>query len=153
MAEFQSRAVRSLAELHEVELRKFLETWRRFKASGKPMPEAHGDESYASAETLVTHVQAAARSYMLWIREVLGQPVTEPPRIREPELILPRLDAFMEETLDAWKRHLASLTDEQLGPVQYKSRWGELFTIDAMLEHAVVHPMRHRVQLERILKT
>ena len=40
MAEFQSRAVASLVELHSVELRRFMDTWKRFQASGKPMPES-----------------------------------------------------------------------------------------------------------------
>ena len=41
--EFRSRAVRSLVELHEVELRNFVDVWERFKASGAAMPEAKGD--------------------------------------------------------------------------------------------------------------
>ena len=34
--EFSSRAVRSLVELHEQELRSFLDVWKRFVASGRP---------------------------------------------------------------------------------------------------------------------
>jgi len=30
-------------------------------------------------------------------------------------------------------------------------RWGEDYNIEQMLEHAVVHPMRHRIQLERLM--
>ena len=151
MTEFRSRAVRSLTELHALELRGFLATWKRFKASGKPMPEARGDADYETPERLVAHVQGSARSYLLWMWEVLDQPIADLELIRDPAVIVPRLDAFMEETLDGWQRHLARLEDEQLGPTQYVSRWGEPFTIDQMLEHAVIHPMRHRIQLERIL--
>jgi hypothetical protein len=32
-----------------------------------------------------------------------------------------------------------------------RSRWGEDYSIEQMLEHAIVHPMRHRIQLERPL--
>lgn len=151
MTDYQSRAVRSMVELHDAELRSFVATWKRFKASGKPMPEAHGDPDYESAERLVTHVQGAARGYLTWIREVLGDPITDLEIVRDPAIVVPRLDAYMEETLAAWPRHLARLTDEQLAPDQHKSRWGEMFTVDQMLEHAVIHPMRHRIQLERIL--
>ena len=153
MREFRSRAVRSLSELHEAELRGFLATWKRFKASRKPMPEARGDADYESPERLVAHVQGSARSYLLWIWEVLDQPIADLELIRDPAVIVPRLDAFMEETLEGWQRHLARLEDEQLAPAQYVSRWGEPFTIDQMIEHAVVHPMRHRIQLERILSS
>jgi len=151
MSEFRSRGVRSLVELHERELPEFLATWRRFAASGKPMPEAHGDEDYENRERLVAHVQRSARSYLLWIWEMLERPIEDLPYVREPDEIVPRLDAYMAETLDGWRRHLAPLAPEQLAPKQYLSRWGEPHTIEQMLEHAVVHPMRHRIQLERIL--
>jgi hypothetical protein len=151
MTEFRSRAVRSLVELHETELRKFVETWKRFKTSRRPMPEAHGDADYESPERLVTHVQGAARGYLTWIREVLGDPITDLEIVRDPAIVVPRLDAYLAETLEAWPRHLAGLLDTQLSPAQHKSRWGEMFTIDQMLEHAVVHPMRHRIQLDRLL--
>ena len=151
MDEFKSRAVQSLVELHDKELRAFVATWRRLVASGKPMPEARGDASYQSAEHLVAHVQGAARSYLLWIRLQLEKPIEDLPLTRDPAVIVPRLDAFLEETLDGWRRHLAPLEDEELAPRQYISRWGEPHTIEQMLEHAVVHPMRHRIQLERIL--
>ena len=151
MIEFKSRAVRSLMELHERELPAFVATWRKFVQSGKPMPEALGDPDYENPDRLVAHVQAAARSYLLWIWEVLERPIEGLPRIRDHAIIIPRLDAFMAETLDGWRRHLAPLENEHLSPNQYLSRWGEPHTIEQMLEHAVVHPMRHRIQLERIL--
>jgi len=153
VAEFRSRAVASLVELHSVELRRFMEVWRRFKASGKPMPDAQGDADYESPERLVAHVQGAARSYMLWIWEMLGQPIEGLPRVREAEAIVPALDQFQADTLSGWEKHGALLTNEQLAPTQYLSRWGEPHTIEQMLEHAVVHPMRHRRQLERILES
>ena len=153
MIAFQSRAVRSLVELHERELPAFVETWRRFVQSGKPMPEANGDAAYESRDHLVAHVQGSARGYLLWIWEVLESPIEGLPLTRDPRIVVPRLDAFMAETLDGWRRHLAPLVDEQLAPKQYFSRWGEPHTIEQMLEHAVVHPMRHRIQLERILET
>ncbi|HYN04726.1 MAG TPA: hypothetical protein VE359_19910 [Vicinamibacteria bacterium] len=36
-------------------------------------------------------------------------------------------------------------------PATRKSRWGEDYHIEQMLEHAVVHPMRRRIQLERLM--
>ena len=139
--EFQSRAVRTLVEIHEHELRRFLDVWDSFAASDVPMPEARGDESYASRETLVTHVVGAARNYLTWIGECVGRPVTDVDGERDPAKIAPRARAFAEEILAAWRRHLAALADAG----------GEFFSVETMLEHALVHPMRHRLQLERAL--
>jgi len=149
--EFQSRAVRTLVEIHEHELRRFLDVWDSFAASDVPMPEARGDESYASRETLVTHVVGAARNYLTWIGECVGRPVTDVDGERDPAKVAPKARPFAEAILAAWRRHLAALADPELGPTLFKTRWGEFFSVETMLEHAVVHPMRHRIQLERAL--
>lgn len=149
--EFRSRAVRSLVELHETELRTFVDVWERFKASGAPMPDALGDPDYENPEKLATHVAAAARSYMMWISEQLGRPVSDLTLSRDASEVAPRLRSQVDETLEGWRRHLAEVVDTDMGPTVYTSRWGEPFTIEQMLEHAVVHPMRHRIQLERAL--
>lgn len=151
MPEFRSRAVRALVDLHYVELRRFLETWKKFKASGKPMPEAKGDADYESAERLAAHVQRAARGYIMWMCEQLGRPITEIQRAQTPDDVWQDFDGFASATLVAWEKHAALITNEELAPEQFKSRWGEMYGIEQMLEHAVVHPMRHRIQLERVM--
>jgi len=52
--------------------------------------------------------------------------------------------------LSGWRRHFALLENSELWPAVYTSRWGFDYSIEQMLEHAVVHPMRHRIQLERL---
>jgi hypothetical protein len=61
-------------------------------------------------------------------------------------------EAFLEDLLGGWRRRLAALEDHELAPITYKSRWGEDYNIEQMLEHAIVHPMRHRIQLERLME-
>jgi hypothetical protein len=150
-ATFKSRAVRSLVELHERELRRFLETWKEFVASGAPLPDGKGDPAYESPELLGGHVLGAARGYLTWICEQVGRPAADVDASTDRAALARRADAFAEHVLDAWRRHLAALEDAELTPAVYTSRWGEPFLIEQMLEHAVVHPMRHRFQLEEIL--
>ncbi len=150
--EFQSRAVRSLVELHERELRSFLEVWTRFTASGRPMPEAHGDESYENRERLAGHVLMAARGYLTRIGEWVARPVTDVDASQDPYAIVTRAPEFADQVLAAYRRHLAQVTDAELDQQIHRTRWGELMSVEQLLEHAVVHPMRHRIQLERILE-
>jgi hypothetical protein len=42
--------------------------------------------------------------------------------------------------------------DDQLETPEYRSRWQTLYSIDAMLEHAVMHPIRHAFQLEELMR-
>jgi uncharacterized damage-inducible protein DinB len=150
--EFRSRAARSLAELHERELRSFVATWRRFGAAGTPLPDAHGDPDYASRETLAGHVLMAARAYLVRIGEWLGRPVEDVDPATDAVEVAARAEAFADALIAAYRRHLAVVTDEELEPQVHKTRRGDLLSVELLLEHAVVHPMRHRIQLERLLE-
>jgi hypothetical protein len=146
---FKSNAVRSCVELHEVELGRFYAVWQAFCASGTPLPVTD-DPSYASPEHLGGHVFRAARNYLSWIGECVNRPVTDVDKEGDPVAIAGKGRAFVDDVLAAWRRHLALLEDREMS-VTRKSRWGEDYTIEQMLEHAVVHPMRHRIQLERLM--
>ena len=150
--EFRSRAVRSLVELHEREIRSFLKTWERFVAAGLPMPEAHGDEDYENRERLAGHVLKAARGYLTRIGEWVGRPVSDVDASQDPYEIVSRASTFADDVLSAYRRHLAEISVQELEQQVHRARWGDLMSVEQLLEHAVVHPMRHRIQLERILE-
>jgi len=150
--EFRSRAVRSLVELHEQEMKSFLEIWKRFVSSSLPMPDAHGDESYADRERLAGHVMMAARGYLTRIGEWVSRPVTDVDDTKDAYEVVGRIEKFSDDVFAAYRRHLAEITTEELEQQIHRTRWGELMSVEQLLEHAVVHPMRHRIQLERILE-
>jgi len=150
--EFRSRAVSSLVELHEREMKSFLEVWKRFVAADLPMPEAHGDESYENRDRLLGHVLMAARGYLTRIGEWVERPVSDVDASKDPNEVAGRAAAFAGEVLAGYRRHLAEISTEELEKQIHRTRWGELMSVENLLEHAVVHPMRHRLQLERILE-
>jgi hypothetical protein len=148
---FKSNAVRSCVELHEIELNRFYETWEAFRVSGRPLP-ATDDPSYQSVDHLGGHILRAARNYLVWIGDCVGRPVTGLDSDTDLLSIAKKGRAFRDEVLEGWRRHLANLENPELGPRTFKSRWGQDYTVEQMLEHAVVHPMRHRIQLERLMR-
>ncbi len=147
---FKSKAVRSLVELHELELNRFFATWQAFRATGIALPETN-DPNYASVEHLGGHVLRAARNYLTWIGDCVKRPVRDLDLDNEQVSVARKGRAFLDEVLAGWRRHLVDLDDAELAPTMYKARWGDDYNIEQMLEHAVVHPMRHRFQLERLL--
>ena len=146
---YQYQGARALVLLHEEQMRDFLAVWRQAAAAKLALP-ATADSDYASLETLLRHVLACARGYMIWCCASLGLPepaIAEAPPV---ERIAAEAQAYLDQVLAGWRSPLADLDEERFGE-EYKSRWNVTYCIDAMLEHAVTHPMRHAFQLRRLL--
>jgi hypothetical protein len=149
--QYRSRAVRAMVLLHEEHLRRFVHTWKLALARSVSLPPTD-DAAYASLEALGRHVLSAAGGYMIWMCEVLALP---DPGIRiAPEVssIVRGADEYMEHVLERWRAPLREVPSEKLETPEYPSRWRTRYCIDSMLEHAVMHPIRHAFQLDELLK-
>ena len=149
--QYRSRAVRAMVLLHEEHVRRFVHTWRLAVASSVSLPPTD-DPSYASLEALGRHVLSAAGGYMIWMCEVLALP---DPGIRSaPDVsaIVRDADDYMEHVLERWRAPLREVSNEKLETPEYASRWQTRYSVDSMLEHAVMHPIRHAFQLDELLK-
>ena len=148
---YRSRAVRALVLLHEEHLRRFVGTWRLALANSVSLPQTD-DPSYASLEALGRHVLSAAGGYMIWMCEVLALP---DPGIRsapDASAVVRDADDYMEHVLERWRAPLGEVGSEKLNTPEYPTRWQTRYSIDSMLEHAVMHPIRHAFQLDELLK-
>lgn len=145
---FRDRGVRALVMLHERELRACLATWRRALAWGVAL-SATGDHD-ASPQASFRHVLTAAGNYLRWLAEHLdlGDPgIEDVPDVAHVE---ERADDYVEHLLERWRTVLRDVPRERLRD-SYRTRWGVDLVVEAMLEHAVVHPMRHALQLEGLM--
>lgn len=151
MSEYAYGGARVMVAMHARYLREFMETWRRFDAEGIELPET-SNPNYGSRETLLAHVLGCAARYLTWMCEQLALP--KPALEEYPEVtgFSTRAEAYMEEVLAAWELPLRGVTEEQADGQAFVSRWGIPYSIDAMLEHAVMHPIRHSCQLEELLR-
>ena len=148
---YRSRAVRAMVLLHEEHLRRFVHTWRRALAASVRLP-ASDDPAYASLGALGQHVLGAARHYMVWMCEVLELPDPGIQPAPDSAAILRDAEDYMEHVLERWRAPLCDVPNEQLETPDYPSEWQSRYCIDAMLEHAVMHPIRHAFQLEELMK-
>jgi hypothetical protein len=150
--QYQSRAVRALVLLHEQHLRQFMRAWHRACARAVVLP-ATSDPSYASLDMLAHHVLGASRHYVVWTCETLN---LNPPRIHpapQPAEMPAEAERYLEHVLDGWRASLRDITDDQLETPEFPSAWKTRYSIDAMLEHAVMHPVRHTFQLEELMSS
>ena len=149
---YRSRAVRALVLLHEEHLRRFVQTWRSAVAASVSLPPT-SDPSYSSLDALGRHVLKAAGGYLVWICEVLTLPDPAVRPAPDATAIAREADDYLEHVLERWRASaLREIADEQLEVPEYPSRWRTRYCIDAMLEHAVMHPIRHTFQLGELIQ-
>lgn len=148
---YKSRAVRALVLLHDEHLRRFLVVWKQARAASVTLPQTE-DPAYVSLDTLLHHVLRAARGYMTWMCEVLELPDPEISVAPDPAALSQDPEGYMEHILERWRAPLQGVADDRLETPEYPSRWQTRYCIDAMLEHAVMHPIRHAFQLEELIK-
>jgi len=109
------------------------------------------DEDCRSVQTILHHVVRAGYGYASYVREAYGDEPNRPdvPLGKRLEY-LGRLDAmlaFTSATLeDKWE-----LPYEEITAVKMQVRWGPVYDLEQLLEHAIVHVLRHRRQIERFL--
>ena len=149
LTNYRYGGARALVMLHEEHMPKFLETWKVARAAGVTLPETD-DPNYASMEALLKHVLLCARHYMVWMCEMMELP---DPGIRPaPDVDAVEAEAadYLQHVLERWRLPLSDLPEERFHHPTFRSRWNVDYCIDAMLEHAVMHPIRHRFQLEAL---
>jgi len=147
--EHQYGGARALIALHDQHLREFIGVWRQARAADVVLPQSN-DPNYASMEHLLFHVMRAARGYMTWMCECLQLPE---PNIRATPGVaaLPGvLDEYVDHVLEGWKTPLVDVPEAAFDQT-FASRWKVQYCIDAMLEHAVMHPIRHAYQLRNLM--
>ena len=148
-SQFQCRGARASVLLHEEQLREFIEVWKKAKFSGVSLPQVE-DPDFASYDALMQHVLRWSRTYLIWICEKLELP--EP--LIEPvpgKISTDSISNYTSHLLAAWKSPLRQVPSPRFVDREYAAPWGALYCIDAMLEHAVMHPLKHRFQLEELM--
>jgi hypothetical protein len=129
-------------------MRALFAAWKKAKRRGVPLPKTE-DPDYASIDLLMRHPLRSCRGYLIWLCQTLKRPDPVVPDAPDPQDVEARGAAYIDLLEKAWREHMAWMTDEVAGSNDvHTSRWGQPMTIEAMLEHAAVHPMRHRFQIE-----
>ena len=151
LSDYRSRGARALVLLHEEHLRQCLEVWKQAKAASVKLPETD-DENYRSLETLLRHILDAAGDYMVGICRDLELPDPEIKPAPNVGVIETEAESYLEYVLARWRFPLADVSDDRLEPPPELYTPGMPYWIDAMLEHAVMHPVRHEFQLRELMQ-
>jgi len=151
MKKYSYGGARALVALHDQHMRSLLETWRKAKKTGIVLPES-SDPAYKSLDTLLRHPLKSSRGYIIWICQKLELPDPGIDPVPEIENIEQSAEKFLEHLLKRWQLPLCDVPEERFFDRTYISTWDVEYCIEGMLEHAVMHPIRHEFQLVNLMR-
>lgn len=116
-------------------------------------PVESDDHDCRSLRALCQHVVAAAYGYANSIRKARdlacdADPAAEGKRVAAPGDLRPRLVAALRYTEGALEG-LYEANYETIAAITVDTRWRPSYDPDSLLEHAIVHLLRHRRQILR----
>lgn len=150
MPEFRYGGARALTILHERELSRFVEVWNKAKAAGVVLPPVKNPD-YKNFDRLLYHVVFRAWENMNWICEQLQLPDPNLEPVPEPEVLDGAVDQYLDRLLPQMRTPLTEVRGKEFYFKTYTSAWNTDYCIDAMMEHLVLHAMRHTLQLEGLM--
>lgn len=148
-------AIGALLDEYEKALLEFIETINKVQPEELITivdPETN-DANCKSIQTILTHVVSAGYHYVIEIRKFLGEQIDYREgiplnSIEEYKIALHEMFNFNEKLFDDYP-------DLELEEMDNKKkvlvRWGQLYNVEQLFEHAIVHILRHRRQIERVL--
>jgi len=114
---------------------------------------ATDDPDCRSVQTVLTHVVRSAFGYATCIRQHQGEQIDFRPgkscdTAADYAAELDAAFAFTEATFDAYPALELEVYESER---KMRVRWGQLYDSEQIMEHAIVHILRHRRQIERFL--
>jgi uncharacterized damage-inducible protein DinB len=109
------------------------------------------DEDCRSIQTIMGHVVRSAYGYATYIYKYLGENYdfrTTVLRATSQEYC-DDLDAAFQFNVELFEKYPNLNLEELDNDKKILTRWGQIFDYDQLLEHAIVHILRHRRQIER----
>lgn len=109
------------------------------------------DDDCRSVQTIISHVINSGFGYANYIRDWFAIPKSSPERRlilqKDFSIELDKMLVYTSETLqDKWE-----FSDVEIMKVKMIVRWGPHYDLEQLLEHAVVHILRHRRQIEKFI--
>ncbi|MEO6695775.1 MAG: DinB family protein [Ignavibacteria bacterium] len=110
------------------------------------------DPDCKSIRTIMNHVVGAGYGYANYIRIQFNEPLKERNESYEtdtPELACSEIELMLKYNIETLENKW-EMTDEDIMKNIMKVRWGPSYDVEQLLEHAIVHILRHRRQIEKL---
>jgi len=111
------------------------------------------DEDCRSIQTIMTHVVGSGYGYAHYIRSHQGD-TSERYRPNHSDTSAEYIDALRAmflDTVNVFQAYPSLALEESDQDKKIHVSWGQYYNVEQMMEHAIVHILRHRRQIERFL--
>ncbi len=107
------------------------------------------DADCRSVQTIISHVINSGYGYANYIRDWFSIPKSSPERRliiqKDFSTEIDKMIVYTSETLqEKWE-----YSDKDIMKVKMIVRWGPQYNLEQLIEHAIVHILRHRRQIEK----
>ncbi len=113
------------------------------------------DQNCRSIQTILTHVVYAGYGYTNFIDKHLGSK-----KERRPKKFFENSDEYIEDSngmfdycVNFFMEHPNIPLEEYDPSKKILTDWGQVYDIEQMMEHAIVHVLKHRRQIQRFLSS
>ena len=111
------------------------------------------DKNCRSIQTILAHVVKAGHCYVLEVRKALGETIEFPKPIllESTQAYVHSLNMMFDQNVKLFDDYPSISIEESDPDKKIIVDWGQVYDIEQLFEHAIVHILRHRRQIEKFL--
>lgn len=111
------------------------------------------NEDCRSIQTILSHVVGAGYTYVIEIRKWLGESIEYKNKVllSSIEAYCLALDEMFDYNIKLFEAYPNINLEAYDSTKKMKVRWGQEYDVEQLYEHAIVHILRHRRQIERFI--
>lgn len=110
------------------------------------------DPDCKSIQTVSFHIIQSGYTYANYIESITSNDWLEyKEEISSTDIAIEEIDKMMVYTKESFHENWYK-TNKELEKYSFKTRWNVTYDLEQLLEHAIVHILRHRRQVENFLK-
>jgi len=124
------------------------------KSLSKVIDEKTSDPDCKSIQTVLSHVINSGYGYTVYIENSLGLNKTRPEKKLLSNVVeySNQLNNMFEYCENFFRSNSDIKLEEHDNSKKIKVNWGQQYDVEQLMEHAIVHILRHRRQIEKFIK-
>jgi uncharacterized damage-inducible protein DinB len=104
-----------------------------------------------SIQTVLAHVVSSGYSYNIYIQKLKNKIIERP--VKTNRMTVSEYKNDLNNVIQFTHETFSNITDNELeefdNTKKINTSWGQIYDIEQLMEHAIVHVLRHRRQIEK----